>query len=57
MFIKYIKNFLRREPGRLSYIEDAWCLKVKLNNFFLEVMVNVKQSHYRPGQTLRVPGG
>jgi len=30
MFIKYIKSFLWREPERLSYIEDAWCLKVKI---------------------------
>jgi hypothetical protein len=29
MLIKYIKSVLWRVTERLSYIEDAWCLKVK----------------------------
>ena len=29
LLIKYIKSFLWRIAKRLSYIEDAWCLKVK----------------------------
>jgi len=29
LLIKYIKRFLWRVAKRLSYIEDAWCLKVK----------------------------
>ena len=28
LFIKYIKSVLWRVAKRLSYIEDAWCLKV-----------------------------
>jgi len=31
MLIKYIKSVLWRVSKRLSYIEDAWCLKVKLS--------------------------
>ena len=31
LLIKYIKSVLWREAKRLSYIEDARCLKVKLN--------------------------
>ena len=30
MLIKYIKSVLWREAKRLSYIEDAWCLKVNI---------------------------
>ena len=29
LLIKYTKNLLWRAAKRLSYIEDAWCLKVK----------------------------
>jgi len=29
LLIKYIKSVLWRVAKRLSYIEDAWCLKVK----------------------------
>jgi len=31
LLIKYIKSVLWRVEERLSYIEDAWCLKVKTN--------------------------
>ena len=31
LLIKYIKRVLRRGAKRLSYIEDAQCLKVKLD--------------------------
>jgi len=30
LLIKYIKSVLWRVVKRLSYIQDAWCLKVKL---------------------------
>ena len=30
LLIKYIKSVLWRVAKRLSYIEDAWCLKVKV---------------------------
>ena len=30
MLIKYIKSILWRVVKRLSYIQDAWCLKVKV---------------------------
>jgi len=29
LLIKYIKNVLWRVAKHLSYIQDAWCLKVK----------------------------
>jgi len=29
LLIKYIKSVLRRVAKHLSYIEEAWCLKVK----------------------------
>jgi len=32
--IKYLKSVLWRVAKRLSYIEDAWCLKVKERNCF-----------------------
>jgi len=35
LFIKYIKSILWRVAKRLSYIQDARCLKVKLNTGFL----------------------
>ena len=31
LLIKYIKSVLRKVVKRLSYIQDAWCLKVKFN--------------------------
>jgi len=34
LLIKYIKSVLWREAKHLSYIEDARCLKVNLNNRF-----------------------
>jgi len=30
LLIKYIKSVLWKVAKRLSYTEDAWCLKVKL---------------------------
>ena len=32
MLIKYTKSVLWRVAERLSYIEDAWCLKVNVRN-------------------------
>ena len=32
LLIKYINSVLWRVAKRLSYIQDAWCLKVKLAN-------------------------
>jgi len=36
LLIKYTKNFLWRVAERLSYIQDAWCLKVKAQGFVSE---------------------
>jgi len=33
LFIKYIKNVLWRVAERLSYVEDACCLKVKVETW------------------------
>ena len=30
LLIKYVKSILWRVAKRLSYIEDAWCLKVNI---------------------------
>ena len=38
LLIKYIKSVLWRAAKRLSYIEDARCLKVNLTNFILVLM-------------------
>jgi len=40
----------------LFYMYHTKCLKVCLRNTCSR-KVKVKQSHYRPGQALRVPGG
>jgi hypothetical protein len=48
---KYIKCNFWRVAIRPSYIQDARFLKVKIIN------VKIKQSHYKPEQALRVPGG
>ena len=35
LLIEYIKSLLWRVAKRLSYIEDAWCLKVKVSGLLL----------------------
>ena len=56
-FIKYIKNVLWRVAKRLSYIDDARCLKVKTLSFLItyseevctvsDVFINFSLTHYR----------
>ena len=36
LLIKYMKSVLWRVAKRLSYIEDAWCLKVNLSRVVVE---------------------
>ena len=38
MFIKYTKSILWRVAERLSYIEDAWCLKVKFQTIVTDTL-------------------
>ena len=38
MLIKYIKSVLWRVAKRLSYIEDAWCLKVNVVVFAYRIL-------------------
>ena len=40
LLIKYIKSVLWRGAKRLSYIEDAWCLKVKYTEYKLKEVSN-----------------
>jgi len=55
--IKYIKSFLWRVAKRLSYIEEARCLKFnEVDITKWKVCKKVKQSRYRPGVAQRVPG-
>ena len=51
LLIKYIKNVLWRESKRLSYIEEARCLKVKpKRNFQQTEMLNAAE-HIRQNET------
>ena len=40
LLIKYIKNVLWRVAKCLSYIEEAWCLKVNMRNFLEYIYEN-----------------
>ena len=45
LLIKYIKSVVWRVAKRLSYLEDAQCLKVKLS----EVFIAVSAGHFTKG--------
>jgi len=50
LLIKCTKSFLWREQERLSYVEDAWCLKVNLH---LPHIFEPSQSPPSPSSSLR----
>jgi len=41
LLIKYIKSLLWRVAKRLSYIEDAWCLKVNGSGNLIRALPSV----------------
>ena len=56
LLIKYIKSVLWRVVKRLSYIEDAWCLKVKLETYTVPIPIKSFHNWLSTGPPLCVTG-
>ena len=57
LLIKYIKSVLWRVAKRLSYIEDARCLKVKNQELVIWLPATFQNDHYAQFDTETVSAG
>ena len=62
LLIKYVKSILLRVAKRLSYIQDAWCLKVKILSAVLvkspvSWQYACPECNYLPCNTVCIPEG